>query len=71
MQTFKCTTAELITPEFLRLLALATAKENQRLEKLKAARRAIAICNKLKPSPTKARHAGRIFRAINQLRAAA
>ena len=37
---------------------------------LRAARRALSICNKLKPSPTKARHASRIFRAINKARAA-
>lgn len=86
MQTFTCTTAELAAPEFLRLLAIATAKENQRLQdqdyeywaahfarkdKLHAARKALAICNRLKPSPTKARHSARIFRTLNQLRAVA
>ena len=70
MQTFKCTTAELLTPEFLRLLAIATAKENQRLAKLKAARRALSFCNRLKPGATKARHKSRIFSAMNKARAA-
>lgn len=71
MQTFTCTTAELATPEFIRLLALATIKENQRLEKKRLARLALSICNKLKPGATKARHSSRILRALNSLRAAA
>lgn len=71
MTRFNCTTAELATPELLRLLALATAKENQRLAKLNAARRALSIANKLKNPSTKKIHQGRIFRALNSLRAAA
>lgn len=67
--SFKCTTHELITPEFLRLLAIANRKEDLRVRRLAAARRALAICNRLKPSPTKGRHASRIFSAINKLRA--
>lgn len=68
--SFKCTTDQLITHEFLRLLAIATKKENQRVRRLEAARRALSICNRLKPSATKGRHASRIFSAINKLRAA-
>lgn len=71
MTHFNCTTAELATPEFLRLLALATIKENQRLEKKRLARFALSICNKLRPGATKARHNSRILRALNSLRAAA
>jgi len=71
MQTFTCTAAELLTPEFLRLLAIATTKENQRLAKLKAARRALSICGKLKPSPFKARNSARVLTFMNKLRAAA
>lgn len=71
MTRFRCTTAELATPEFLRLLALATDKENQRLAKLQAARRALSLCNRLKPGATKAKNNSRILRALNSLRAAA
>lgn len=71
MSTFTCTTAELLTPEFLRLLAIATTKENQRLQKLSAARRALSLCNRLRAGDTKKKNNARIFRALNQLRAAA
>lgn len=38
--------------------------------KEKAARRAIGFVNKLRPGPTKVRHAKRVFKNFNQLRAA-
>lgn len=69
MTKFRCTTAELATPEFLRLLALATYKENRRLARVAAARRALAIANKLKNAATKKTHQSRIFSALNKLRA--
>jgi hypothetical protein len=40
-------------------------------EKYTGYRRCLSICNRLSPSKTKARHVARIFRALNQLRAAA
>jgi hypothetical protein len=33
-------------------------------------KKALSICNRLKPSPTKARHVSRIFSRLNKLRAA-
>jgi hypothetical protein len=71
MRTSKLIGAECvvkITPEYLRLYHLTNFKNLSRLRKLAAARRALSICNKLKPSPTKALHAKRIFSAINKLR---
>ncbi len=70
MTRFSCTTAELHTPVFLSLMAKAAHRENQRIEKLSAARRALSIANKLKNSNAKKYHQGRIFRALNSLRAA-
>lgn len=60
----------IVTPEYLRLYHLANFKNLARLRKLAAARRALSLCNKLKPSPFKARHAARILSAINKLRVA-
>lgn len=68
--SFKCTTDQLITPEFLRLLAIANYKENRRLACVAAARRALAIANKLKNAAYKKTHQSRIFSALNKLRAA-
>jgi hypothetical protein len=73
MNTSKCIGAERvikITPEYLRLHHIADYKNRERLRKLAAARKALSICNKLKPSPLKARHVARIFYAINKLRVA-
>ena len=70
MTRFNCTTAELNTPEFLRLLAIAQFKENRRIARVHAARRALAIANKLKNAATKKTHQSRIFSALNKLRAA-
>ena len=67
--SFKCSTAQLITPEFLRLLAIANHKENIRVRRVAAARRALAIANKLKNAATKKTHKSRIFSALNKLRA--
>jgi len=73
MKQAKCIGAEshiTITPEYLRLHHLANFRNLARMRKLAAARRALSICNKLKPSITKARHVKRIFAAINKLRVA-
>lgn len=70
MTRFNCTTAELVTPEFLRLLAIASYKEKKRQERLEAGRRALAAANKLKNDAVKKYHQSRIFRALNKLRAA-
>lgn len=66
----QCTTADLTTPEFLGQLIAAHHKENRRLARVRAARRALSICNRLTPSPFKAKHNSRIFSALNKLRAA-
>ena len=58
-----------VTPEYLRVMHIAERREKLRLDRLAAARRALALANKLKPSATKARHVSRIFSAINRLRA--
>lgn len=59
-----------ITPEFLRVQSVVRFKENQRLKKLAAARRALAIANTLKNPLSKKQHQSRIFSALNKLRAA-
>lgn len=66
---FKCTTAQLITPEFLRLLAVATHKENMRVRRVGLIRKAMGLCGKLKPSQTRARHSKRLLIALNKARA--
>ena len=70
MTRFTCTSAELNADEFLRLLVIAQFKENRRLARIQAARRALAIANKLKNAAAKKTHQSRIFSALNKLRAA-
>jgi hypothetical protein len=67
--SFKCTTAQLITPEFIRLLAKAQLKENRKQWLIGLLCHALRICGKLKPSPTRARHSQRLFIALNKARA--
>lgn len=62
--------SEFIQPEFVRLIARANMRNHLREFQLAAARRALSICHKLKPSPANARHFVRVFRALNKLRAA-
>ena len=57
-----------VTPEGLRVLHLAVRRENLRLSRLEAARRALALANKLKNAAEKKRHQSRIFSNMNRLR---
>jgi hypothetical protein len=71
---FKCTTDQLITPEFLRLLAIANHRENQKAKAYAAACRAWGLLNKFtrtrkKTTDFKAKHRARLAVAMNKLRA--
>jgi hypothetical protein len=78
MQTNRLTRAEplLFKPspqalERLRVYQIIEARERLRLRQYAAAKRALSIANKLKNPAAKKYHRSRIFRALNQLRAAA
>jgi hypothetical protein len=56
--------------ERLRLFNLLEQKRKDRERKLRAAKRALAIANKLKNPAAKKKHQSRIFSAMNKLRVA-
>jgi hypothetical protein len=62
--------ALLISHEFLRVVAVIQLRDFERVKKLEAAKRALALANKLKNPASRKKHKSRILSAMNKLRVA-
>lgn len=59
-----------VANERLRLFLISREKEREQDRRLRAAKRALALANKLKNPSAKKKHQSRIFSAMNKLRVA-